>query len=54
MASHDYRKLDSVLKAAEKLQQHNAKLFKIIERTEKRLLAAAKQVANQSHEVNHA
>ncbi|MFC1806124.1 hypothetical protein ACFL09_04000 [Planctomycetota bacterium] len=44
-AAYDFRKLSDLLKAAEKLQRQNTNLFKIIERTEKRLLAAARKAA---------
>lgn len=36
-AGYDYQKLCDCLKSAEKLQRHNCKLFKIIDRTEKKL-----------------
>jgi len=49
---HDYRRVTSLLEAAQKLQAHNAKLFKIIDRTEKKLLAVAQHVTQQTPEVN--
>jgi hypothetical protein len=49
---HDYRRVTSLLEAAQKLQAHNAKLFKIIDRTEKKLLAIAQHVTQQTPEVN--
>ena len=50
-AKHDHQQLYHTLKAAEKLQHHNSKLFKIIERTEHRLSAIAKAVAKEVKEV---
>ncbi len=49
---HDYRKLADLLKAAEKLQGHNSKLFTIIDRTEAKLTAIAECVAKVTQEVN--
>ena len=51
-ARYDYQKLTATLKAAEKLQQHNSKLFKIIDRTEGKLTAVAKKIAKETKEVN--
>jgi len=51
-ASYDYQKLTACLKAAEKLQGHNSKLFKIIKRTENKLAAIAKKVAQETKQVN--
>ncbi|MHC4680107.1 MAG: hypothetical protein ACYTEK_15580 [Planctomycetota bacterium] len=48
---HDYRKLDETLKTADKLQQHNSRLIKTIERTEERLSAIAKKVANEVRQI---
>jgi len=48
----DYRKLTDTLKAAEKLQQHNSKLFKIIDRTEGKLSAIARKITQETKEVN--
>ena len=53
-AEYDYRKLTDVLKAAEKLQRHNSKLFKFVDRTEARLTAIAQQVVKEADEVNRA
>ena len=50
-AKHDHQQLYHTLKAAEKLQHHNSKLFKIIERTEHKLSAMAKAVAKEVKEV---
>jgi hypothetical protein len=50
-ASYDHRKLAESLKAAEKLQHHNSHLFKIIERTEHKLSAIAKEVAKEVTQV---
>ena len=51
-ASYDYQKLTDCLKAAEKLQGHNSRLFKIIKRTENKLAAIAKKVAQETKQVN--
>jgi len=48
LEAYDYRHLSTVLDEAAKLQHHNAKLLKAIERTEARLLAAAKDAARQA------
>jgi hypothetical protein len=48
LAAHDYRALHDDLEAATKLQKHNSRLFKIINRTEARLATAAKQIARKS------
>ena len=48
---HDYRKLVDILEAASKLQVHNARLLRTIERTEAKLVTAARQIARQSHKV---
>jgi predicted nucleic acid-binding Zn-ribbon protein len=50
-AKYDYRKLSDVLKAAERLQRHNTHLIKIIERTESKLSAVAKKVAEEVKQV---
>ena len=50
-ARHEHQKLCDTLKAAEKLQHHNSKLFKIIDRTEKKLSAIAKQIAKEVKQV---
>jgi hypothetical protein len=49
---HEYRKVTGLLEAAQRLQAHNARLFKIIDRTEKKLLAIAQHVTQQTPEVN--
>jgi len=51
-ARYDYQRLTDCLKAAEKLQRHNSKLFKIIDRTERKLTAIAKKIARETREVN--
>jgi len=48
---HDYRELVNILEDASKLQAHNAKLLRTIERTEAKLVTAAKRIAQQSQEV---
>ncbi|GMU20501.1 MAG: hypothetical protein AMXMBFR13_05980 [Phycisphaerae bacterium] len=54
LARDDHRGLVDVLDRASKLQRHNEKLFKLIDRTESRLIAAARQTAKQSGGVNRA
>jgi hypothetical protein len=49
---HDYRRVTDLLESAEKLQAHNARLFKIIDRTEKKLITISQHVAQQTPEVN--
>jgi hypothetical protein len=51
-ANYDYQKLVNCLKQAEKLQHHNSKLIKIIDRTEAKLASAAKDAARQVKQVN--
>jgi hypothetical protein len=51
-ANHDHQKLYDCLKEAQKLQRHNSKIFKIIDRTEAKLTAIAKNVARQIKQVN--
>ena len=51
-ARYDYKKLTNTLKAAEKLQHHNSRLFKLIKRTENKLTAIAKKVAQETKQVN--
>ena len=50
-ARYDYKKLYETIKAAEKLQHHNSKLFKIINRTENKLSATAKKVATEVKQI---
>jgi len=50
--NNDYQKLADLLKAAEKLQGHNSKIFAIIDRTEAKLTAIAEAVAKEANEVN--
>ena len=47
----DYPKLHDTLKAAEKLQHHNSKLFKLIEQAEKRLTQLAQQIAHEVKQI---
>jgi hypothetical protein len=51
LAANDYRSLHGTLEAATKLQKHNSHLFKLIDRTEARLAAAAKKAARQQARV---
>ena len=48
LQEHEYRKLTDVLAAAAKLQKHNARLLKLIERTEQRLLKTAKDAGKNA------
>jgi hypothetical protein len=48
---YDYPKLLDALKAAEKLQHHNSRLFKTIKRTENKLSAIAKRIANEVKQI---
>jgi len=50
---YDHRGLVDCLKDAERLQKHNSRLFKTIERTEARLTAVAKQIAARAGQVEH-
>jgi len=50
-AKYDHQKLYETIKAAEKLQHHNSRLIKVIERTEHKLSAIAKEVAKEVKEV---
>ena len=51
-ARSDPGKLRDAIRAAEKLQRHNSKLFKIIVRTENKLARVAMQVADKTRELN--
>jgi len=51
-AGTDPQKLYDAIRAAEKLQRHNNRLFKIITRTEDKLSWIARQVADKTREVN--
>lgn len=48
---HDYPRLHQLFKQAEKLQQHNTRLFQIMDRTEKRLAALAQKAARDAAQV---
>jgi len=50
-AKYDHQQLYHNLKAAEKLQHHNSKLIKLIERTEHKLSTIAKEVAKEVKQV---
>ena len=52
-ANYNHQKLYEILKDAEKLQNHNNKLFKIIERTEARLSTIASKIAKEAEQVNN-
>jgi hypothetical protein len=51
-AGYDFQKLNDALKAAQKLQHHNSRLFKIINSTEGKLTGIAKKIARDAKEVN--
>jgi hypothetical protein len=51
LAANNYRSLHGALEAAVKLQKHNSRLFRLIDRTEARLAAVAKRVARNHTEV---
>ncbi|MCO6438585.1 MAG: hypothetical protein J5J06_15950 [Phycisphaerae bacterium] len=44
---YDYRRLSEMLEEAEKLQAHNEKLFKIIDRTERKVAGIAEDLAKE-------
>jgi endonuclease III len=50
---YDHRQLTGCLKAAEKLQHHNSRLIKLIQRTESKLSAVASKVAQETRQVNN-
>lgn len=52
--SNNFKALSGVLDAASKLQRHNEKLFKLIDRTEVHVMDAAKSVTKQSNGVMNA
>jgi hypothetical protein len=51
-ANHEYPRVEGLLDEASKLQAHNARLLRIIERTEARLLKAARALAAQTDGVS--
>lgn len=51
-ANYEHQKLTDCLKQAEKLQHHNSRLFKTIERTENKLIGIAKNVVREVKQVN--
>ena len=48
---YDHQRLYETIRAAEKLQHHNSKLIKIIERTESKLSAIAKKIVHEVKQV---
>lgn len=46
-ARYDYRRFNELLEAAEELQAHNQKIFKIIERSETKLMKIARDLAGE-------
>ena len=50
-SKNDRQKLQNTLKAAEKLQSHNSRLVKIIQREESKLSAIAKKVAQEVKQI---
>jgi hypothetical protein len=53
-ASHEHRKLYEALEEAAKLQKHNSRLFRAIERTQEKLHRAAKRAARDARGVSDA
>jgi len=51
-AKYDHGQLTECLRAAEKLQRHNSKLLKLIQRTENKLSDIAKKVAQETKEAD--
>jgi len=51
VTAHDFPKLHELLKTAQKLQKHNSRLFAAIDRSEKKLLHLAEQLARQQEPV---
>jgi hypothetical protein len=47
VAQYDYRKVNELLENAEKLQAHNQRLFKLIDRTEDKLAKTARDLAKK-------
>lgn len=54
VANHEYPKVHGLLDEAARLQDHNAKLLRLIEGSEQRLLGAARQIAQQQGGVSGA
>lgn len=54
VANHEYPKVHGLLDEAARLQDHNAKLLKLIEGSEQRLLRTARQIAQQQSGVSGA
>ena len=52
LRANDHEKLSDLLKAAEKLQKHNERLFAIIDRTERKLAELVRRAGKQAREVN--
>jgi hypothetical protein len=52
--ANQYNRLPDLLKEASKLQHHNSRIFRTIDRTEKNLAAVAAEVAKDVKEVNRA
>jgi len=52
LARYDYGKLNSLLEVAEKLQGHNGKLLKLIDRSERKLEDVVKRVAKEARQVS--
>lgn len=54
VAHHDYPRVERLLDEAARLQEHNAKLIRLIERTEQRLLGTARDILARHGEVSDA
>ena len=51
--NYQYRRFDEIIKQAEKLQSHNSKIVKLIERTERKLSRLAQTIAKQAKGVDN-
>jgi hypothetical protein len=54
IAQYEFQRVDDLLKEAEKLQDHNTRLCRLISRTEEKLIKVAKQAVKMAAEVNDA
>ena len=48
VARYEFQKVEGLLKSAERLQGHNAKLIKIIKRTEEKLVSITERVLKET------
>lgn len=54
LTTHQHKKLPDLLEAASKLQHHNSRLFRTIDRTERQLVTLAEQAAKEAKRVGDA